>query len=161
VVIAIPAGDTSAYPARPLLEVADEVLVMLYDEHWNRSEPGPVASPDWVRHWLDVRTREAGADRVIAGLPLYGYQWRPDTVAATVGFEDARRLAADAGVSLDREPRSETLRALKPGTWELWVTDATLIESLLRQTRAAGVSRVAFWRLGLEDPALWSTIIRR
>jgi len=31
---AIPATDTAGYPARRLLEVADYLIVMLYDQHW-------------------------------------------------------------------------------------------------------------------------------
>src|SRR4051812_29074675 len=40
VAIAVPAMDTAAYPARRLLESADLVLVMLYDQHWSTSGPG-------------------------------------------------------------------------------------------------------------------------
>lgn len=160
--IAIPAGDTIGYPARPLLAAADFVLVMLYDQHWNRSAPGPVAAPDWVRKWLAVRVAEAGAERVVAALPLYGYQWRPDTtVAATVGFEDARALAARSDVALQREPTSGTLRARDGERWELWVTDAPLLERLVGIGTTLGVSRFAYWRLGLEDPAIWGALVRR
>jgi hypothetical protein len=72
---AIPATDTLAYPARRLLTVADFIIPMLYDEHWSTSGPGPVASPAWVRRVLAMRVREAGASRVVAGLPTYGYRW--------------------------------------------------------------------------------------
>src|SRR5918999_1436099 len=40
--IAIPAVNAS-YPFRPLLGVADYVLLMLYDQHWLTSEPGPIS----------------------------------------------------------------------------------------------------------------------
>jgi hypothetical protein len=42
----------------------------------------------------------------------------------------------------------------------MWVTDATLIERLIRDARAAGVSRFALWRLGQEDPAIWRALRR-
>lgn len=160
--IAIPAADTVGYPARRLLAAADFVLVMMYDQHWNRSAPGPVASPDWFRKWLAARVAEAGAERVVAALPLYGYQWRTDSaVAATVGFDDARTLAARSGVPLEREPRSGTLRARDAERWELWVTDATLLRSLVGISQELGVRRFAYWRLGLEDPAIWGALVRR
>ena len=162
VTIAIPAGDTIGYPARPLLTAADYVLVMLYDQHWNRSAPGPVAAPDWVRKWLSVRVAEAGAARVVAALPLYGYQWRPDSaVAATVGLEDARALAARSGAPLERDPASGMLRARDGERWELWVADAPLLRTLVGIGQELGVTRFAYWRLGLEDPAIWGTLVRR
>jgi spore germination protein YaaH len=161
IAVAIPALDTLAYPAKPLLAVADAVIVMLYDEHWNRSAPGPVASPQWARTALDARVREAGADRVIAGFPLYGYQWRAgtDSAAATVGFDDARTIASSHHVSLARDSASFTLHASSSGS-ETWVADAVLLDSLVRIARADGVTRVALWRLGLEDPAIWTRVSR-
>jgi spore germination protein YaaH len=42
-----------------------------------------------------------------------------------------------------------------PDGWELWVSDAVLLGTLHREVSALGVSRLAYWRLGLEDPAMW------
>jgi spore germination protein YaaH len=157
VVIAIPASDTVGYPARLFETSADLLLVMLYDQHWATSPPGAIASPDWVRRTLALRVAESGARRVIAALPLYGYLWRTDRSAETISFLDATRLAAEAGVALERDPASATLRALRmgPDGWELWVSDAVLLGALEREVSALGVSRLAYWRLGLEDPAMW------
>ena len=59
-----------------------------------------------------------------------------------------------------RDGASASLRA-RIGGGELWVTDAALLDSLLRATEEAGVRRVALWRLGEEDPAVWPAIARR
>ena len=156
VVVAIPPSDTSAYPARLFAGSADLLLVMLYDEHSTTSPPGPIASPEWVRRTLAVRVAESGASRLVAAVPLYGYQWfnnrRP---ARAISFGEATRLTAEAGVALARDPASSTLHASRAGSdgWELWVTDAVLLAALQREVAALNVRRVAFWRLGLEDPA--------
>lgn len=157
VAIAIPASDTVGYPARLFASSADLLLIMLYDQHWATSPPGAIAEPLWVRRTLAMRVAESGASRVVAGLPLYGYQWRANGPAATISYDDARRLAAEAGVALDRDPATSTLHAMRAGPdgWELWVSDAVLIEALEREVTALGVRRVAYWRLGLEDPAVW------
>jgi spore germination protein YaaH len=157
VVIAIPASDTVGYPARLFETSADLLLVMLYDQHWATSPPGAIASPDWVRRTLALRVAESGAQRLVAALPLYGYLWRTDRPAETISFLDAIRLAAEAGVALERDPANATLRALRmgPDGWELWVSDALLLGALGREVSALGVSRLAYWRLGLEDPAMW------
>jgi spore germination protein YaaH len=161
--MAIPAGDTAAYPAARLLSVVAFVVVMLYDQHWSRARPGPIADPDWVRRWLAVRVAEGGAARVVAGLPVYGYQWSPDSTkaAATVGFDDARRISAQAGIRLVRDSASATLHATSAGKWDIWIPDAVLLERLVRVTGDLGVRRVALWRLGLEDDAIWSGILAR
>ena len=161
VAVAIPALDTVAYPAVPLLRVADLVLVMLYDQHWTGSEPGPIAAPDWVRGALAMRVREAGAARVVAALPTYGSRWRRGQPTDIVSFADARRMAAAESVPLARDEATATLRATKAGAWDLWVTDARLVATLMQQAEALGVRRFALWRLGQEDPALWTALPAR
>jgi len=157
VAIAIPASDTVGYPARLFESSADLLLIMLYDQHWATSPAGAIAEPLWVRRTLAMRVAESGANRVVAALPLYGYQWRADAPTAIISYDDARRLAAEAGVALDRDPATSTLHAMRAGPdgWELWVSDAVLIEALQREVASLGVRRVAYWRLGLEDPAIW------
>ena len=161
VTVAIPAEDTVAYPARAILEVADLVLVMLYDQHWLGSEPGPVAGRDWFRRTLATRVKEAGgADRLVVGLPLYGYQWRTGAPTQVVGFRDAQRIASTEGASLTRDAATGSLRATRPGVWEMWVTDAALLRDLVADARTVGVRRFSLWRLGQEDPSIWDGLIR-
>ena len=161
VTVAIPAADTVAYGARALIRAgATHVLPMLYDQHWAGGAPGPVSAPDWVRRWLDVRVGEVGADRVVAGLPLYGYRWTAAGKGETVTHAEAVAAAARAGSTLARDSASRTLRAsIGPG--EVWVTDASLVERLLAEVAASGVGRVAFWYVGQEDPAVWRLLERR
>lgn len=161
VVVALPASDTAGYPAR-LFDTADLLMVMLYDQHWATSPPGAIAAPEWVRRTLATRVAESGASRIVAALPLYGYQWRATGEATTIGYDDAGRLAAEAGVALDRDPATSTLHATRAGAdgWELWVSDAVLLAQLRAEVLALGVRRLAFWRLGLEDPSFWSAPVR-
>jgi spore germination protein YaaH len=160
VVVAIPAADTAAYPARQLVAVADAVMPMLYDQHWSTSGPGPISAPDWVRNTLAMRVAEVGASRIVAALPLYGYRWstKSKSAAEDVTFADAKRITTQAGVALQRDASSGTLRGVKPGEWEIWVTDADLLATLVRETMSAGVHRVALWRIGQEDPAVWRAL---
>ena len=158
IAVAIPAVDTAGYPASAFVPAADYVLVMLYDQHWTTSPPGPIAAPDWVRRALAMRVAEVGPSRVVAALPLYGYRWPTDRPASGITFDEARRDAAAAGVDLRRDPASQTLHAARQGAWELWVSDAGLLSVLLRDVDALGVRIVALWRLGQEDPAFWSLL---
>jgi spore germination protein YaaH len=160
VAMAIPAGDTAAYPTRPLMSVADLLVVMLYDEHWSTSAPGPIATPTWVRRTLGARVAEVGPGRIVAALPVYGYQWRNAQAGTPLSFDDARRAAAQASVGLVRDPVSMSLHAVQPGDWELWQSDAELLRALYTEVTALGVTKIALWRLGLEDPGVWSVLRR-
>ena len=161
VVVAVPATDTAAYPAQALRAAGDLILVTLYDEHRSGTSPGPVASPAWVRRHLALRIAEVGASRIVAALPLFGYQWRGNEPAEVIGYEDARDIALGAGVSLDRDQASHTLHGNRPGAWEIWVPDAALIDRLVRDIRETGVRRIALWHLGAEDPDLWTQVVPR
>ena len=158
VVIAVPAGDTAAYPAALLLESADLIMPMLYDQHWSASPPGPIASPEWVTRNLGTRVAEVGAARIVAAFPLYGYRWRKTAETEVVSFGDARRLTTMTNTLLVRDNVSATLHATSPEGWDLWISDRVLLETLVRGARQLGVRTFALWRLGLEDPAVWDFI---
>jgi spore germination protein YaaH len=160
VVIAVPAGDTAAYPAPLLLQSADLIMAMLYDQHWSASPPGAIASPEWVARNLGVRVAEVGAARIVAAFPLYGYRWRKAAETEVIGFDDARRLATMTNTPLIRDHSSATLHASSPEGWEIWVSDHVLLETLVREARELGVRSFALWRLGLEDSAIWESIGR-
>ena len=161
VVIAVPAGDTAAYPAGLLLESADLIMPVLYDQHWSASPPGPIASPDWVSRNLGTRVAEVGAARIVAAFPLYGYRWRKAAETEVISFDDARRLTTMTNTPLVRDHASATLHATSPEGWEIWVSDSKLLETLVRDARQLGVRSFALWRVGLEDQAVWDFIDSR
>lgn len=159
VAVAIPAEPDAAYPTRALIGVADFVLVMLYDQHWPGSEAGPISAPDWVSRNLSRVVAEVGASRVIAGLPLYGYHWVKGKPGVGVSYATAVRNARRDGMALSRDSTSKTLRgATSNGSAAIWLTDAALLEELMQGAEKVGVRRFALWRLGQEDPAVWSKL---
>jgi spore germination protein YaaH len=160
IAIAIPAGDTAAYPTRMFADAADALVVMLYDEHWATSGPGPIASSQWVSRTLARRVGDVGPDRLVAALPLYGYRWGTNPTADALSYSAAQRAVADAGVEISRDPVSGSLHAALPGQWNLWVSDAELVRTLRAEVLGLGVTHFALWRLGQEDPAVWNVIGR-
>lgn len=160
VVIAVPAGDTAAYPGALLLQSADLIMPMLYDQHWSTSPPGPIAAPEWVTRQLGARVAEVGAARIVAAFPLYGYRWRRTAETEIISFDDARRLTTMTNTLLSRDLASSTLHASSPEGWEIWVSDRLLLEELVRDARRLGVTTFALWRLGLEDPSVWEFVGR-
>ena len=156
--MAVPATDTAGYPGRPLLSAVDFLVVMLYDQHWLTSPPGPIAAPEWAMRALGVRASDVGSSRVVAAFPTYGYQWRQDSATAIVSFADAEALARSAYETLQRDPASSTLHAAADG-WNVWVSDAVLLDILVRGARRTGITKFALWRLGLEDPKIWTDLV--
>jgi spore germination protein YaaH len=158
IVIAVPSGDTAAYPAALLLQAADLIMPVLYDQHWSTSPPGAIAAPDWVARNLGTRVAEVGAARIVAAFPLYGYRWRKSAETEVISYDDARRLTTMTNTPLARDNASATLHAISAEGWEIWVSDHVLLDTLVREARQLGVDTFALWRLGLEDPAVWTLI---
>jgi spore germination protein YaaH len=157
IAVAVPAEPDEAYPTRELTQVADFVLVMLYDQHWPGSEAGPISAPEWVTRNLSRVVNDAGASRVVAGLPLYGYHWTKGKPGVGVSYATATRTAQRDGIALSRDSATRTMRgASSDGSSAIWLTDAALLEELMRGAEKLGVTRFAFWRLGQEDPGVWS-----
>ena len=162
IAVAIPAEPDAAYPTRALTAVADVVLVMLYDQHWAGSEPGPISAPDWMTRNLSRVVGEVGAARVVAGFPLYGYHWVKGKPGLGVAYETGMRNADRDGILMRRDTGSRSMRgASGNGTSAIWLTDATLLEELIRGAEALGVRQFALWRLGQEDPAVWERVVSR
>ena len=162
IAVAIPAEPDAAYPTRALAGVADFVLVMLYDQHWAGSEPGPISAPDWVTRHLSRLVSEVGASRVVAALPLYGYHWVKGKSGLGVSYATAMQNASRDGIAMTRDSLSRTLRGASTyGNSAIWLTDATLLEELIRGAEQLGVRRFALWRLGQEDPAVWERAVPR
>lgn len=160
IAVAIPAEPDAAYPTRALTGVADFVLVMLYDQHWAGSEPGPISAPDWVTRNLSRVVSEVGAPRVVAGLPLYGYYWVKGKPGVGVAYEAGMRNADREGIVMRRDSASRTLRGTSGNSNSaVWLTDAALLEELIGAAERLGVRRFAFWRLGQEDPAVWERVV--
>jgi spore germination protein YaaH len=160
IAMAVPATDTAAYPANALLGVVDALVVMLYDEHWSGSEPGPIAEPSWVRSSLALRVAEVGPSRLIAALPAYGYRWRKGHATESIGFEEAMQMANASRAPVQRDAASQFLHSRARDGSEIWVSDATLFRALVGECQSLGVHRFAIWRLGEEDPAMWRSVIR-
>lgn len=158
VALAVPALDTLTFAPRFLLPQVDRLVVMLYDQHWTGSQPGPVSARNWARAALTQWVSLAGADRVIAALPVYGYHWRSDAPTDVVGWQDLQRLARESGAAIERDTASGSLRLQMGARGEAWLTDATSLAQMVADARSLGVHTISLWRLGLEDPAIWTTL---
>jgi spore germination protein YaaH len=70
----VPASDP-AFDYRTLAASADELILMVYDEHWSTGAPGPIASLPWFAEVLRERARDVPADKMIVAIGGYAYDW--------------------------------------------------------------------------------------
>lgn len=148
------------YPA--LGRLADYIMPMAYDEHWFGGEPGPVASIGWVEAVVKYAVSVIPADKVVLGVPAYGYDW-PENGGAGYPVTAAKAIAnagaTGARVQWDEQAKVPYYRYTKNGVNRVvYYEDSSSLGYKLDLVVKYGIGGIALWRLGFEDPEMWTVI---
>jgi spore germination protein YaaH len=140
-------------------QAADKVRIMAYDHHWSTSAPGAVAPLTWVDQVAAFATTRIAPAKVQLGVPLYGYDWVGSAgEGQTFDVLNSRRTTYGATRQWSTADSAPWFRYTASGvTHEVWYEDAQSVGPKLGVADKYGLAGVVFWRLGGEDPAIWST----
>jgi cellulose synthase/poly-beta-1,6-N-acetylglucosamine synthase-like glycosyltransferase/peptidoglycan/xylan/chitin deacetylase (PgdA/CDA1 family) len=151
--------DDDAYDLKSLAAALDFVVPMIYDEHYQTGEPGPVASQGFFETQLENLSKAIPPAKLIAGFGNYGYDWIiGQKGGAEVTFGDVMAASTESGKSIqwDAEADNPVLRYAVNGTsHEVWFLDAVTALNQILAAHDANCRGLGVWRLGGEDPALW------
>ena len=176
---------TKFYDREEQAVFADYLVVMGYDEHYAGSkESGSVASIGFVTKGADdIIAEGVPAEQVILGMPFFTRVWAEklkdsdgdDAESASedyvpyelsseaVGMQSAQRLMEVNGAEkkwLEDMGQYYTEYVNGDTTYKIWFEDVKSIEEKLKVMNGPGFAGAAFWKLGLEDPAVWDTILK-
>lgn len=138
--------------------VVDSMSVMTYDQHAAPGDPGPVAGRPWVEACIRRLLGLVPASRLMLGMPLYYRRWHGQVVVEG-SHAEALELAARvrATVRLDQQEEEKTFTFVDRGVPNVvWLQDQETLRERVALARHMGLSGYSAWRLGHEDPALWS-----
>ena len=148
-------------PLQTLAAAGDAVVLMAYDACWATSTPGPIAGEDWLEATLARRLEGVDPRRVVIALGSYGYDWPEGGPASPIGSDAAIKLAGRFGSKVTRDPVSRnpnfSYTDAKGRRHVVWYVDAGAFALGRGAATAFHPRATALWRLGLEDPALWTT----
>ncbi|HJQ25513.1 MAG TPA: glycosyltransferase [Blastocatellia bacterium] len=162
--INLPANNDSFNYAR-ISELTDYVILMVYDQHYASKDVGPVAAIDWFTDILAMRQHDVPASKMIVAIGNYAYDWPDGGLPATQTFQEALTKARENEVDqveLDPASLNPTFRydnyddPNKPEGHTVWMLDAVSAFNQVAVARSFAARGVALWRLGSEDPSLWS-----
>jgi spore germination protein YaaH len=159
-------GWHGSYDYAALAKYADYLMVMAYDESWEGSDPGPVASIDFVERSLAYALKHAPADKIVLGVPFYGRIWSADGRfnGNGIGIKTLEKMLSDYGATITysdthQSPKAEfTVKAgdpvytvngkqLIPGTYTVWFEDERSLESKTELIHQYDIKGMGSWTL--------------
>lgn len=165
--------------------VADYVILMGYDEHTDSSyEAGSVASLGYLEEGITDALDKVPESKLIAAVPFYTRLWfetpkteeelaaeagteaasYPDKISSeALGMDEAQQAVANAGAQIQWDDRTKQNYAeweADGGTYKIWLEDNQSLEEKLKVIRENELAGVAEWRLGWENPSVWSLILQ-
>lgn len=152
-----------AYSQSALGQYADKVVLMTYDHHDIGSSAGPVAPLPWVSAAVNYSLSQMPSNKIVLGLAAYGYNWSSTGQTVEVHDLGAVRLAAQHGapISWDAVSQEPTFHYSVGGvTHTVWYENGYSDAAKIQLARADHLGGVAIWRLGDQDPYLFTAINR-
>jgi spore germination protein len=140
----------------------DRFKPMTYDHATQDGTPGAIAPLPWITEVLNYWKTKVPPEKILAGLPFYGYDW-------SLATDDDTGIVWD-GVQKIKEKFDTTdgvdLVAGEPylnysdenGPRIVYYQDAQSVKKKVETIQAAGVGGVAIWLLGSEDPGNFNAI---
>jgi spore germination protein len=150
----------AAQDFRAIGAAADQVRVMTYDYSWEDSPPGPVAPAGWVEEVIAWTVTQMPPEKVVLGIVLLGYDWGPER-GETVDYEQAQDTAAEHQATVRRADDDSPWFAYDDTSGrqhEVWYEDADSVAAKVPLVDQYDLAGAFFWRLGGEDPDVWSVV---
>lgn len=136
-------------------EAADSVFLMTYEWGYAYSEPMAVAPVNKVREVLDYAVTEIPREKILMGIPNYGYDWtlpyeKGVTRARLIGNVEAVRIATEYGaqIGFDEVAMSPHFTYWNQGVQhEVWFEDARSIRAKMDLVKEYGFKGFGYWNL--------------
>ena len=132
---------------------ADKVFLMTYEWGYTYGPPMAVAPINAVRRVLDYAVTEIPPEKIIMGIPNYGYDWTlpyksGETRAKLISNEEAVRIAIqnNAEIRFDETAQSPYFNYYSgDAQHEVWFEDPRSIEAKLSLPKESGFFGVGYW----------------
>jgi peptidoglycan-N-acetylglucosamine deacetylase len=160
--------NNDSFDYRKLSAPVDYVILMAYDQHYSGSDPGPIAASDWFENMLRLRQADVPESKTIVAIGNYAYDWVKGKEPETKTFQEAVMTAVESSDATDRIQIKLDPTSLNPMfEWsvgegekeerhQVWLLDAVTAFNQVAVSRSMGARGAALWRLGSEDPSLWT-----
>lgn len=142
----------------------DAVLLMTYEWGYTYGPPMAVAPLPNVRAVLDYAVTEIPREKILLGIPNYGYDWplpfvQGETRADSISNQEAilRAIRYGAEIQYDERAQSPWYRYTdeEGRSHEVWFEDARSMEAKLRLLAEYGFQGAGYWNIMRPFPQTW------
>ena len=142
-----------AYSYSELGQWADFIFIMTYDWGYIGGPPRAVAPLNEVQKVIAYAVTQIPADRILQGIPLYGYNWQlpytPEVRATVVNLVEVYDLARRYQAAIDFDPvavsPSLSFRANDGNDHIIWFEDARSLKAKYKLAIDFDLGGVGFW----------------
>jgi spore germination protein YaaH len=143
----------------------DEFKVMTYSYSGGWSDPGPQTPLGWADEVLTFAESQVPAEKVLMGVPFYGFDWHGDATTA-VHWREADAKLTELGIEASRHGGSqEATFTYTDGdgvAHTVFFQDrkaiAAKVDFVTRQH--PDLAGIAIWQMYREDPRFWDVIAK-
>ncbi len=142
----------------------DQFVVMLYNEFgWPGSPPGPPVTIGWMERVLKYTMTKMPKEKIVAAVSVFGFDFNLTTGKNSyASFDRAMELANKYNKEIIFDEKTKTpmfsYEDEEGNKHEVWFENAQSIKAKIDLAWQLGISGVALWRLGLEDPDIWTML---
>ncbi len=148
-----------------VIETADRVILLAYDQHAAHERAGPIASQVWFETMLDKHFATTHGSKLIVAIGSYAIDWERPGQGRMVSIREMWDVLDRSGATFTFDPH-----ALNPtfsygekstgATHTVWMLDGVTMYNQVAAALAMEPGGLALWRLGTEDPTIWATFAR-
>lgn len=152
---------------RLLGEAANLVLIMTYEWGYTYGPPMAVAPLNQVKRVLNYAVQEIDPEKILMGIPNYGYDWtlpyvpgesRAEKISNTEAAARAERYGAV--IQWDEAAQSPwyTYTDAEGRVHEVWFENSASIRAKLNLVEEYGLAGVSYWNLMYYFPENWEAL---
>ncbi len=172
-------GWHGQYDYAKLSQYCDRILIMTYDQSYEGSAAGPVASYAFTEASIKEALKHVPKEKLLMGIPFYGRYWatlnsggrvtgKAFTVAdietltshhASAKWYDGVNHCARASMTVKSSDPVLNLwggKRLEAGVYDIWYENDRSYEARMELCRKYGLAGVGSWALGQEPQWVWN-----